>query len=177
MKDLGNKLQSSRKQSALTKKEVADALEISERTVDNHEAGRNEPGPVLIRAYAALYKVDPLWLTGAATTPHGLADSEGLYGKTKEKEVEGVPHSVTLFTPKAERKSEEDDTTALLVKMLAQRDARITALEREHESLRLKLGKIRDILARFSVEPNDERRTLMKEMSKVFDGNELLKRR
>lgn len=108
----GNRLKKLRKTVGLTQEDVARTLNVKIRTYQNHEAGQ-WPNRRTQQKYISFFKCDRVWFllgegtpfSGQSTVPensnkHELADGEGLYGKTRQREVEGTHLTITEFEPK-----------------------------------------------------------------------------
>ena len=112
-KAFGNRLKKLRKIAGLVQEDVARALNIKIRTYQNHEAGQ-WPNRRTQEKYISFFKCDKGWFLIGDGMPYKdviveenlefikneLQDGEGLWGKTRHREVEGVPLTITEFEPK-----------------------------------------------------------------------------
>ncbi|MFA5111579.1 MAG: helix-turn-helix transcriptional regulator [Desulfobaccales bacterium] len=161
MKKIAERLQYAREVvKALTQQQVAELTHQALRTVQNHESGLHKPPDKVLRVYAALYGCSYRWLLTGEEDSGELdlgrvplaADDAGLWGRTRQEEGDGVPHTVTVFEPKTGRKGapalghDVDMLQSILAShdslfiQAAQREkayqARIAELERQVEKLR-----------------------------------------
>jgi transcriptional regulator with XRE-family HTH domain len=216
-KAFGDRLKKLRKDKGLNQFEVSAALKIGHSSVQRHEAG-NWPSPNVLDKYILFYECDRGWLLSGRGDPYiyegeqsfspparklesVLKDSTGLYARTKEKVLDGVPHVIREYEPEGEVAGEHvDEPTAeshliensqqILARLLKSSDlnmiSAITAnlsmfdqireLKEENTRLKAELSTILDVLARHAMPPEQENRLVMKELYRVVDGNTLLSR-
>lgn len=129
---LHERLKYAREAKALTQEQVAGMLRRSLRTVQNHESGQNRPPGRMIQAYVDLYGCKYRWLLFGDEEGEDLrensvplaGDGDGLWGKTRRDQVEGIDHDVTIFEPRKGRKAapELGQAVDMLNTVLASRD-------------------------------------------------------
>lgn len=95
--DLGDRLTKARKVAGLSQGEIADAIDISRRSVSAYELGDSEPKRHVVLAWAMATGVDGFWLlTGETPDPDGPGVSvfvrhQGLEPRTRWLVVAGEP--------------------------------------------------------------------------------------
>ncbi len=87
--DMGDRLTKARKVAGLSQTEMAEAIDISRRSVGSYESGESEPKRHVVLAWAMATGVDGFWLlTGEAPDPDGpgasvLVRHQGLEPRTR----------------------------------------------------------------------------------------------